>query len=371
MALCPYCFNKINLRKLDMRCTSKSCCEPGSTERHIIPRKLARTDIKGYGACDVCGKSTHILVCSSCKHDLPDTINDSETKIISIIGTKGSGKSYYVAALLRQIMDMGLLARVAGASTRFLPESREIYENRYKKNMDKCLPLEGTNLVTDIVKDNPPVLVNVSFSNSRNKKVDYTYSFFDAAGESFSDPAVLASITPYIAHSEAIIVLLDPRQIEAVNSAVSASIPNLPAISPERYEDTINNVADVIYNSLRLNRRNKIDIPICVAFSKWDLLINTPGLLPGDFIVSQPSLASVNGFDPNVVENSSAEIRSLLNEWSTNLQETVEKLFKTVCYFGFSAWGLGSKDGSKIPPIASFRVEDPLLWIMNRDKLLK
>lgn len=370
MAICPYCFNKINLNSLDFRCSNKNCLEPGTVNRHIIKRKLAKVDRHGYGTCDIekCKRTTRTLICSHCKQDLPETIRDSKTKIISVVGAKGSGKSYYIATLLRQLMEEGLLSRVNGISTRFLPGSRDIYNNRYKKNLDDRIPLDGTNLVTDIVKDNPPVLVQMTYS--KKKKIDHTYSFFDAAGESFNDPSILASITPYIAHSEAIIIILDPRQIDRVNNAVSAAFPNLPAVADEKYEDIINSVADVVYNALKLNPKSKISIPLCVAFSKWDLLINTPGLLPADFIVSQPSMTCAAGYDSAIIENSGNEIRALLDDWAPIFLRTVESKFKTVSYFGFSAWGMGSKDGRNIPAIASFRVEDPLLWIMNRNKLL-
>lgn len=375
MAFCPFCFNEINLKTLNMRCSSISCLEPGKTEVHIIDRKKARVDRRGFGTCDICGRTTHKLVCDSCGHDLPDTIRESETKIISIIGAKGSGKSYFVAALLRQIMEDGLLSYINDSSTMFISDGREIYNKRYKKNMDDGVPLDGTRLVTNIVRDNPPVLAQITSAKPRGfgkgkSLVSYTYSFFDAAGESFSDPAVLASITPYIAHSEAIIFILDPRQIPEVNKAVSAVMPKLPPVSNDTYENTVNSVADVIRNNKRLDSQKAIKVPVCVAFSKWDLLINTPNLLPADFMINNPNTFSFRGFNPDIIRNSGEEIRSLLRQWAPGFLTTVEQQFEDVMYFGFSAWGMGSKDGRNIPAIAPFRVEDPFLWILNRNGLL-
>lgn len=369
MALCPYCFKKINLHSLDLRCASSICLEPGTTERHIIPRRSAKVDRKGFGTCDRCGKITRIMVCSHCRKDLPDTIGESETKIVSIVGAKGSGKSYYVATLLHQMMDKGLLARIGGIAATFLPGSREIYQKRYKDNLDSHIPIASTNYFADIVKDNPPVLVQMTYMKKK-KKTDNTYSFFDAAGESFKDPSVLAAVTPYIAHSEAILIILDPRQLEEVNRAVTARFPGLPLATDDSYSDTIMTVAKVVRNSLKLKDSAKIPIPLCVAFSKWDLLINTPGLLPDGLIVSTPSMSSASGFDLNIIENSSGEIRSLLNRWDPSFLTLVESNFKEICYFGFSAWGMGSSDGKEVPAIASFRVEDPLLWVLNKNKVL-
>ncbi len=370
MALCPFCFKNININKLDLRCSQSRCLEVGTTMRHIIPRKLAKTDRNGFGKCDVCGHTTHTLVCSECGQDLPDTIRESETKIISIVGSKGCGKSYYVATLLRQIMDEGLLARINRTATSFLPGSRDIYLKRYKENLDNRIPLSGTNFVSDIIKDNPPVLIKLTYTNSRNKKIDNTYSFFDAAGESFDTAEDFDTLTPYISHSEAIIIILDPRQIAKVNDETTAVMPGLPPVSSTPYSITIQNVATVLKNHLRLSSKKKIKIPLCIAFSKWDLLMKVPNLLPADFLVSKPSGAAIRGFDTTIVENISAEIRSLLNEWDPNFLATAEKDFETVRYFGFSAWGTGSSTGNDVPAIASFRVEDPMLWIMNQNGLL-
>lgn len=367
--LCPYCFKEIKLKGLSMRCSSASCLD--GVTRHVIPYKGLKLDRNGYGECDVCHKTTRTLVCDQCGQDLPDTIRESETKIISIVGAKASGKSYYVATLLRQIKENGLLSRVAGISANFLPESKSIYDSRYKKNLDSRSKLEGTRHVSDLIKDNPPLLMNMTFIK-KNKKFDYTYSFFDAAGESFDDPSTLASVTPYIAHSEAIIIILDPCQIKQVNSAVVSRYPKLgqAVISETSYTDIIDNVARVVYNAQRLDPKKKIKIPLCVAFSKWDLLINTPDLLPAGLVISDPSVSSAAGYNEALVEKASDELRSLLSEWESSVVTAAELRFETVRYFGFSAWGMGSPDGMSPPDIASYRVEDPMLWIMNKNKML-
>lgn len=368
--ICPFCFEKVDLNKTSYLCSSSTCVESGTINRHVI--KKPKVDKKGYCTCDQCGRTTTKAICSNpkCQAILPDSIRESETKIISIVGAAGCGKSYFVATLLRQIMENGLLARINGAAAKFCSGSREEYEKRYRSNMDSRTPLPATKYVTDIIKDNPPILTQLTYTNSKRKKIDNTYSFFDAAGESFHRSEDLSAITNYIAHSEAIILILDPRQIPKVNAAVTAAMPKLPPVTTVTYTEIINNVVEVVRNSLRLSPKRKIDIPLCVAFSKWDLLMNTPDLLNDDLLVSQPSQITSTGFDINLINTSSAEIRALLNEWEANFVASVEQQFKEVCYFGFSAWGPASKDGMEVPAIASFRVEDPMLWIMNRNKLL-
>jgi len=370
--LCPFCFNEVAMKDLYYRCSSSSCLEPGTAKIHII--RNGKADRNGYCTCDSCGKTTSTRVCSKCESALPYSITEGETEIISIVGAKGSGKSYYVATLLRQIMEKGLFSRINGASAKWgVKESAEEYAKRFKKRMDTFVPLDGTQKVTDIVKDNPPLLVEMTFEKKKgfgSKNTIKTFSFFDAAGESFEDAADLAAVTPYIAHSKAVVLILDPRQIQAVDDAVKSYMPGLPAVSSKSYSDIINNVIEVIRNSLRIKANDKIKIPLCVAFSKWDLLVKTPGLLPDGLIVSQQNQQNTSGYDDDLVNTASEEIRSLLMNWEPNLVATAEGKFETVRYFGFSAWGFANTKANEIPPIASYRVEDPMLWALHQEGIV-
>lgn len=370
--LCPFCFEEVELKNLWYRCSSSSCLEQGTTKIHII--KNNKPDRKGYCQCDICKKTTSIKVCPKCENNLPHNILDCETEIISIVGAKGSGKSYFVATVLRQIAEKNLMSRIGDISTRWsVKESGEQYKIRFKSKMDSFLPLDGTQLVNDLIKDNPPLLMEMTFlkkSGFSKKTVTKTFSFFDAAGESFEDSSVLASITPYLGHSRAVILILDPRQMKDVDDAISGYFPKLPPVSDISYSEILNNTADVIRDGKRLKTGKKIDIPLCIAFSKWDLLMKTPGLLPDGLVISQQNQQNVMAYDDNLVNQASLEIKSMLLEWAPDLVKAAEQRFEKVQYFGFSAWGLGATNGVDIPPIASYRVEDPLLWILRQDGVI-
>lgn len=342
---------------------------------HIIANP--KPDRNGFCTCDKagCGRTTSTKVCPHCKTVLPHTITDSPTKIISIVGASSSGKSYYVGSILRKIIDEGLFSELKFDNvTRIATiwadkKSPTEYTKRFRSLMDNFRILKPTEKITDIVKDNPPLLIEMSVEK---KKIERnTFSFFDAAGESFHDTSDLAAITPYIAHSEAVILILDPRQIPKVNSEVTAAIPGLPTVSTVTYTEILNNAIQIIRDDTR-NKNRKIKIPLCIAFSKWDLVIETPGLLPDGLVCGQSSQQMTSGYDEQRIDTISNEIRSLLKQqWKeANLVDLAEQNFETVKYFSFSAWGSSNSGKPGAPAIASVRVEDPLLWVLHRNGII-
>ncbi len=362
--LCPFCFKKMSKNALEYVCASRSC-------QKIITN--ARPNRYGIVRCS-CGQNTTTRRCPECHHILPNNILDGNTHIISIVGAEGCGKSYFVATLIKQIMYHSLLAPFGIAVTWGVGASRDEYITRFKNNLDRFIPLPGTQYFTDVVKDNPPILIEMT----RNEKALFgsrlardTFSFFDAAGESFEDADKLASITPYIQHSEAVVLILDPRQVEFVNNAVTTAMPNLPKVSDRTYDEILSNTVKILrsYAETFNPISRKIKIPLCIAFSKWDLLLNTPGLIQDGLLVSDPARLS-GQYDESLCAAISEELRSLLLKWDANLVTMAEGDFEVVRYFAFSAWGTSDTGGRGAPPIASYRVEDPMLWVMRREKII-
>lgn len=369
--LCPFCFQEFSSSKLVYRCMNQNCTDPSTPPtRHIILK--GKTDKSGICTCDACGRPTGDKLCPHCRKSLPNDILNSTTKIISIIGAPGAGKSYMVGALLYQIIEAGIFARLNNTAAKFSSTAdREQYDKRFGNKFKSRVILDATNKGTDIISDNPPILIELAYMNKHKQRESYTMSFFDAAGETFTDPAVLAAITPYISHSEAVVLLLDPMQMPAVSAAVKAAIPGVPAGSSNiSYSEILENTVSVLRTQARIGSNKQIThIPLCIAFSKWDLLINTPDLIPPDFSISRPGQHLINGYDDNVVNNASDEVRSLISEWEPNLVSSAEQHFATVKYFGFSATG-SPITTQEVPTITPFRVEDPLLWMLHRNKIV-
>lgn len=372
--LCPFCFKYINTKDMLYLCINSKCMDSPELGGHLIANP--RPDRNGYCTCDKGAHTTSTKVCPHCKTVLPHTITDSPTKIISIVGASSSGKSYYVGSILRKIIDEGLFSElkfdnITRISTIWADKkSPNEYAKRFRSLMDSFRILKPTEKITDLVKDNPPLLIEMSIEKRKLER--NTFSFFDAAGESFHDASDLAAITPYIAHSEAVILILDPRQIPKVNSDVTAAIPGLPAVSTVTYSEILDNAIQIIRNDTRLSRNKKIKIPLCIAFSKWDLVMETPGLIPEGLVCGQSAQQITTGYDEQRIDLISNEIRSLLKQqWNeAGLVDLAELNFETVKYFSFSAWGSSNSGKPGAPAIASFRVEDPLLWVLHRNRII-
>lgn len=367
--LCPFCFEEIKAGEIQYMCRSLGC----NNNVNQIPVK-GKPNKNYLCECEECKKLTNVKRCPKCLHNLPDNIMEAETKIISIIGGKGCGKSYFVATLLRQIFK-GKILNKYGISQLWECNGKDEYRKRFEMNLEKKIPLPGTPSYTDIVKDNPPLLVELTKEEkvgkifSKNVVNRYTYSFFDAAGEGFEDESTLASVTPYLQNSEALIFILDPNQVESIKEKIRSNYPGAAIPSDKDWSHIINTTISVLRTTKNINSHSKIDIPACICISKWDYLTGIEGLLPDDLLVSNTD--SLNGaYDENTVVTISEEIRSLLAEWDGNLINTVEQNFSDVTYFSFSAWGTSNTNGAGAPAIASYRVEDPYMWILHKSKLI-
>lgn len=380
--VCPYCFNSFSKSKVLWRCNSGKCIRPAALETdevyaeyhniasaaekrmpHIIEGAKPK---KGFARCDKCGDDTNQMICPVCHSVLPRT---DENIIISVIGAPASGKSYYVGTLIRQLRNY---MSSFGCSVRFTnEESRRMYEDRFETPFNRRAVLAKTKQPDEnanIVGANLPILCDMTDDKLKTR----TFTFFDAAGENFENEGIMRYVAPYISHSDAIILLLDPTQIPAVANTLAAENPafaqSRAGINTVSCEQILNNTAEVIHAHLKSSGR--IDIPLAVGFSKWDLIENSPSLRPEGVIVS-PSPHFMRGFSPEDCDNVSSEIEGMLAHWEQqNFVTLTRQLFKTVKFFGFSAIGADIVRGREIPSIVSKRVEDPFLWLLHEKKII-
>lgn len=380
--VCPYCYNKFPKSKVKWRCNSGKCIKPANLETDEVyaeyhnivnPAEKRKPHIlvdpkpkKGFAKCDKCGEDTNQRICPVCHSVLPKT---DENVIISVIGVPGSGKSYYVGTLIRQLR---AYMSSFGCSVRFTTdESRRMYEDRFETPFNRRAVLAKTKQPDEnanIVGANLPILCDITDSKLNTR----TFTFFDAAGENFENETIMRYVAPYISHSTAIILLLDPTQIPAVANTIAAENPGWAQgrgnINTVSCEQILNNTVSVIHNHLHSSGR--IDIPLAIGFSKWDLIENSPSLRP-DGVIMSPSPHFTRGFSQEDCDNVSSEIEGMLAHWEyQNFVTLARQQFKTVKFFGFSAIGADIVRGKEIPSIVSKRVEDPFLWLLHERKMI-
>ncbi len=374
-AVCPYCFNSFKKSEALWRCNSYQCKNTNIEQdeaytkfynlpvNQLQPHIIKMPKVKnGFALCDLCGGMTNVKICPHCHSNLPST---DENIIISIVGAPGAGKSYYVGTLLKQVQSKFPTLK---CTMRLDGQNRKLYDTKFKNYFESNKILEKTkqtNPGENIISNNMPILCTVTNSKQKAR----TFTFFDAAGENFDDEAIMRDVAPYIANSSAIILLLDPTDIPMVRNAICDE-KGKAAVEENviSYEDLLNNLINVIKLAHASNAQ--IEIPLAICFSKWDLIENSPSLRPEGSVTLTPSPHFVQGFSESDCENISSDVEGLLNAWDqSNFILQARAAFKTVKFFVCSAIGAEAEMG-KVPNIVSKRVEDPFLWLLNKNKLI-
>jgi hypothetical protein len=172
----------------------------------------------------------------------------------------------------------------------------------------------------------------------------------------------------YIYNSQGIILLVDPLQIPQVREQLKSKGVKLPNENAET-EDIVDRVTNLIRTALGLtNRKKLIKTPIAIVFSKIDAL--------EEILKDNPELFSSgnhNGFyNLEDANNIKLLIESCMKEWkSTNFINSVKLNFKTYSFFGISALGSNPHGSNTIPKLRPTRVEDPFLWLLCKNGIIK
>jgi len=131
-------------------------------------------------------------------------------------------------------------------------------------------------------------------------------------------------------------------------------------------------VSRLIRNDKRMSENSKIDIPVAAVFSKFDAI---ESIVPSDCTVHTPSPhCDQKCFDLSDWHNVNSEIQALLKEWdATAFISQLETNYSNYSYFAVSALGLNNNpttDG-RIQRPRPHRIEDPLLWILKENGVIK
>jgi hypothetical protein len=194
-------------------------------------------------------------------------------------------------------------------------------------------------------------------------------TFFDTAGEDLREEDVMLVENRYISLSKGLVFLLDPLQIPDVRDRLKGRVP-LPEPEDES-RDIIVRVSGMIRNVLGIPLRDRIKIPIAVTFSKIDAI--------RDILDPRSPLRWASphrdGFDEAASMAVHESVRAHLQLWNAQaIENNLNGAFETYRFFGISSLGAPpSADGvlyNESAP-APLRVEDPMLWLLNRYNLVK
>lgn len=374
--LCPYCFRRWSTNVAAYRCTSiddARCPRVPDEElghlRGTAPPNEARVIVKKgkFGQaftvkagqpvrCD-CGAATR-PVCPSCHSNLPQRFTEAQGRTMALVGTRGAGKSHYIAVALHELEHR--VGPSFGGSLMLLDDaSRDRVDNVLTPRLYKEGGVLDATQSAVVDRDVRIPLVSRLTLGSTKNATHSNLVFFDAAGEDLQSLSVLEREARYVTQSDGLILLLDPLQIPAVRDEFDSN-GDLPPISADPYT-MLGRLAALLREARAIPAGKPIDVPLAIALSKSDML---RGLLAEDHRLFRPA-ANGRLFDPDEARNLSEQLRADVAGWlGERFDKLVKAEFAQAAYFGVSALGENPVDGHLRNGVAPQRVEEPILWML-------
>lgn len=394
--ICPYCFEKHKLSKVQFRCTNKRCQDVDDIEitkyengNMKMPKQGKITFSSGNkislivpksANCPKCGNTTYKHVCPSCHNELPESTLTGKDMIISIVGSRATGKSHFVGVIIKELKDR--ISVSFDGSLEGFSDSYQRWQNNFGNNLyDKNEKLELTKSALQSIDSGvyKPLIFKLKLSKKSFLKQSiesFTFVFFDTAGEDLNDEDTMSTVNKYICKSAGIVFLLDPMQIPAVVTQIEQSIVERAAgldwSKAAKTDDILSRVSNLIRNDKNIQEDKQIDIPVAAVFSKFDTI---ESIIPSGCSVLNPSPHCKDKcFNMSDWHNVNSEIEALLNEWeATAFISQLKRNYSNYSYFAASALGLNNnptKDGQIERP-RPHRIEDAFLWILKENDVIK
>ncbi|WP_448852107.1 TRAFAC clade GTPase domain-containing protein [Corynebacterium sp. 335C] len=310
--------------------------------------------------------------------ELPMGWEDSGTICISLAGARNSGKSFYIAVLVKQLERLCTghrrTMRPADANTRDV--YREHYETPLYHEMGLIQSTPSSD--HDDAYQREPLIFDIGRWDVDGRDRNWFVVIRDVAGEDLERPDVDAESLGFFSYSDAIVFLFDPLKVPQVTNYLRG------LVDPQELGG---DPLPVLQNLIRvLHRPGARDAfaaappRMCVALSKFDTLQELQKVEDNEWsgIMSNYGAAYRRDVGLDYDERDGmlldAEIRSmLLRLRADDIVNTVENLYRDDPgsemhrYFAVSALG-AAPTGTHLHRngIAPYRVLDPLLWIFNR-----
>lgn len=366
--ICPYCYEKHDEKECIYTCSyniagvKKNC-------KYDLPKNPDGTIPSKYlNKCKKCDNAKLFRYCPTLQErgkwwEIPDRACNNSFSI-ALIGAKETGKSNYIAVLVREIDKK--MTRSLGCSFRFCNQETNVaYQNTYYKPLyEQSIPVKGT----DARDNTPPLIYAIDFADKNHRiKSSITLSLYDTAGENFDTENKMLKNTQYIANANGIIVLLDPLQLPSIRKKLEGKIT-----LPEQNNDTVdilNYVINIIHDIKKV--KGRINIPIALAFTKMDVLAKYDILPENSCLRLESEHIAKGGFVRSDFENTNIEITALLENLSISEIENLLSAFSQSAFFGVSSLGKNPVNGVLPGPPEPNRVLDPLLWMLAMNKYIK
>lgn len=299
-------------------------------------------------------------LCPSCKEDLPFTAGSQASLVIGLIGARFSGKSHYIAALVRQLQ-----TQVGGdLDLALIPATQKTVE-RYESEFAK--PLFERKIVLEMTAAAPPPLIydltlsGAQWNEQGSRTV--TLALYDTAGENFDSHDIVRQMVKYLGVASGILLLVDPLQWPAVRQALPSSMA-LPDLDQTADPNVIlDRILPEVEHGKVVEGGGPLSIPAAVVVTKCDV-IRAAGLVEENRLWCVDR-RHVRYFDTEAHDDMSGMMAEYMQRWSPSVYNKVRQKFSRYAFFGVSATGCSSDSTGRYRFVSPWRVEDPLLWILK------
>jgi hypothetical protein len=388
---CPYCYHRFDLATLRFQCTGRTTpgrekCKPevdedrrrltgyGGFALPTFPPPDTRSPLPQRKApCPTCGAPTGIRACPVCHTPLPANFADSRSPLIGMVGGKNAGKTVYTTVLVHELKNS--IRRRFAADIWFAGDRQgelgsvadwsKVYE-RALFNDNKLF--ESTAGAVDGVRV-PLVLQWRQPRRSFGREVYHTttLSFYDAAGEDMTSQEFVNG-QAYLSSADALIVLLDPFQLEGSRDRIK--VPQAAARDTEPPLNVLTRITEMLRTTYGVPARRKIAVPLAVVFSKIDAFYRMLG--EDHPLLRQPDVGPF--YNESVGRDTDDHMRALLTELDADDVDThLRAQYRTFRYFAVSSLGAEPDyAGNRVDPhgVRPFRVDEPLLWLLSQFKII-
>ena len=293
-----------------------------------------------------------------------------KTIIISIIGSRDSGKSHFVGILLNELI--GRLAR----QFRWNVDAPTLTRERCKEHHANLFVNKQRLALTQ--RNHSGLFEPYVFWITPLEGEAFTLVFFDTAGEDFEDNDSIEYAAKHAFHTSGIIFLIDPLKLVTVSNQIEDKklfgSTSINAVTSFRSDAILGILSQSIRHHGMIRERWQIKIPMAVSIPKIDAVTT---IMPNYYTTLSKSPHGANG---RFISSDCKHVNGEIQKWLKNIGDGVLDSFmmqidvnySNYSYFPFSALGLGNspnQNGVFETPVPH-RVEDPLLWILTENGLI-
>ena len=396
---CPHCWNVFRPENILWVAQHEELMGDPILKEEPLRFLPSRFTIEGQ-AIDARGMTCHALACPACHLALPRALLENEITFISIIGSAGSGKSNFLAAMTWELRQR--LARDFGIIFADGDKEANWILNRYEETLflpedpDKPVVLDKTRTQGDLYRS---VAINGQETQlpkpflfalhpgadhpraSMRARLGRIVCLYDNAGEHYNvgQDTALSPVTRHLARSRVLMFLFDPTQDPRFRARCKAFSQDPQIVEPlqtVRQETILSEAAIRFRRHASLSAYQKCDRPLLVLVAKsdiWDPLVEGEDLVTEPIVRDKTGGADLAVLDLDRIERVSNAIRKMLQELTPEVVSIAEDFSDEVFYLPVSALGHSpekypDKNGLLIRPrdVKPRWVTVPLLYSYSR-----